>query len=202
MIKHVLFDMGGVLLRFDGSWFLDHYNLTDEDRTLLMRVIFRSAEWVQIDRGTLTEAEGLALFQSRLPEHLHGTAEELVMHWEQFRDDFSDIEELVRELTERGWELCLLSNAGLRHHEYWPTYPVSRYFGDRVVISADLKLLKPEAEYYHEALRRLGLRAEECFFVDDSPANIEGARRCGIDAVVYHGDCAELRRELASRGIL
>lgn len=55
MIKNIIFDMGNVLLRFDPDSFLDRYKVEGPDRTLLKNKVFRSVEWVMLDRGTLTE---------------------------------------------------------------------------------------------------------------------------------------------------
>ena len=52
-------------------------------------------------------------------------------------------------------------------------------------ISADMKLMKPSRAFYEEVVRRLGVPAGEIVFVDDSPANVEGARAVGIDARLY-----------------
>ena len=38
-------------------------------------------------------------------------------------------------------------------------------------------------------------------FIDDSAANAEGAQRVGLDAIVFFGDAARLRRELRERGV-
>ena len=41
----------------------------------------------------------------------------------------------------------------------------------------------------------------ECWFIDDSPANVEGAILTGMGGTVYYGDVARLRRELHRAGI-
>ena len=46
-----------------------------------------------------------------------------------------------------------------------------------------------------------GLKAEECFFVDDAPANVEGAMEAGLSGTVFYGDVARLRRELRKAGV-
>ena len=50
-------------------------------------------------------------------------------------------------------------------------------------------------------LREFGLKAEECFFVDDSVANVEGAYCVGIAGAVFTGDLERLRRELNAAGV-
>ena len=80
-------------------------------------------------------------------------------------------------------------------------YPrLGRVFRD-VVVSGQAGLLKPEPAIYRLLLDRNGLDAGDCIFVDDSPANVEGARALGIDAIRFTG-AGELLRALAARGVL
>ena len=72
MIKNILFDMGNVLIHFDRKAFLDRLDISEEDKQLLLREVFLSVEWVQMDRGTLCEETAEPRMCQRLPEHLHG----------------------------------------------------------------------------------------------------------------------------------
>jgi putative hydrolase of the HAD superfamily len=201
MIQNIVFDMGGVLLRFEPELFVSRYTDSEEDRTLLVREVYRSCEWVQLDRGSLTGEEVWQAVCARLPERLHGIARKLIFEWDQPAPlPVEGMEELVRELRGNGYGIYLLSNAGVRHHEYWQHLPVSKLF-DKTVISADLLLLKPEKEIYEELYRQCGLDPAECLFIDDLPTNIEGARCTGMDGCVFYNDIPYLRRQLAAKGV-
>ena len=202
MIRNILFDMGGVLLRFEPRTFIARLGVTGEDAAELERQVFHTVEWVQMDKGTLTEDEALASMCRRLPERLHAAASELVHHWDEPRLPMPGAIELVRELFEKGYPLYLLSNAALRHHVYWPKLPMAQYFGDRLMVSADWHLLKPDPAFFQKALTMFDLKAEECLFIDDSTPNVLSAIEQGIAGVVFHGDMAILRRDLQERGIL
>ena len=202
MIRNILFDMGGVLLRFEPRTFIARLGITGEDAAELERQVFHTVEWVQMDKGTLTEDEALASMCRRLPERLHAAASELVHHWDEPRLPMPGAIELVRELFEKGYPLYLLSNAALRHHVYWPKLPMAPYFGDRLMVSADWHLLKPDPAFFQKALTMFDLKAEECLFIDDSTPNVLSAIEQGIAGVVFHGDMAILRRDLQERGIL
>ena len=200
MIKNILFDMGQVLLTFDRRLFLDRLNVTEEEKQLLLREVFLSVEWVQMDRGTLNEQTALVRMCARLPEHLHAAAEELVCRWDEPVLPVAGMYELVEELKNAGYGIYLLSNASYRQHEYWPRIEASRFF-DGTLISADEGVIKPQPEIYRLILDRFSLKAEECFFIDDVPANIEGAFYCGIPGAVFHGSAELLRRDLRAAGV-
>ena len=144
MIHNILFDMGGVVLRFDPDLFVARLGLDAADSAILKREVFRSVEWIQLDRGILTDDEALPIMLSRIPQRLHGAAEELVRHWDEPRLPMPGAYELVQELVSKGYHVYLLTNASLRHKEYWPKQPVAPLFGDHVFLSADWKLLKPD----------------------------------------------------------
>lgn len=201
MIKNIIFDMGGVLLRFEPDYFIARLGITGADADLLRREVFRSADWVRMDRGTLTDEEGVASICRRVPEHLHSAVEELVCRWEIPEIlPMEGMAALIGELKDAGYGIYLLSNAFARQHEYWPRVPGSEYFDD-TFISADVKLVKPQREIYEMALEKFGVTAEECVFIDDLPSNIEMGENCGICGVVFHGDVEILRADLRRAGV-
>ena len=200
MIRNILFDMGNVLIRFDREYFIDRLGVNPEEKQLLLREVFHSVEWVQMDRGSIVEEQAVAQVCRRLPQHLHDAAEKLIAMWDRPILPIDGMYELIEELKNAGYGIYLLSNASLRQHEYWPRIPASRFF-DGTIISADEGVMKPDAEYYLRALNRFGLKADECFFVDDVPSNIEGALYCGIPGAIFRGDASLLRKQMRAAGI-
>ena len=153
MIRNIIFDMGNVLLRFDRGLFLDRLDVSEEDRALLLREVFVSLEWAQMDRGSLTEATALERMCRRLPQRLHAAAEALVCRWDDPILPMEGMYALVEELKAAGYGIYLLSNASVRQHDYWPRLPVSRFF-DGTLISADEGLVKPQPEIYRLLMER------------------------------------------------
>ncbi len=85
------------------------------------------------------------------------------------------------------YKIGVLSNAGdatLERLLEWYPYDT---FVDTFVMSAEVKMAKPDAEIYELALQKLGSKPEECLFVDDLIENIEAAERLGITGI-WHRD--------------
>ena len=59
---------------------------------------------------------------------------------------------------------------------------VVEILGKNLLFSYQLGARKPGEEIYRRALAHYGADARDCFFADDSAANIEGARAVGITA--------------------
>lgn len=200
MIRNVVFDMGQVLIRFDGRYFIRRQGIPEADQELVWNQVFRSLEWMQMDRGSKTEEEAVAAILPRIPQRLQEAVRLLVTRWDEPLVPIPGMYELIQELKENGYGIYLLSNASRRQHEYWPRVPASRFF-DGTLISADVHLMKPQPEIYRLLCDRFSLKAPECFFVDDSPANIEAALCCDMPGAIFHGDVAELRTQMRSAGI-
>jgi epoxide hydrolase-like predicted phosphatase len=58
---------------------------------------------------------------------------------------------------------------------------------EAIVISGDVGMHKPEPAIYMLGAERLGLRPEECVFVDDLRENCQGAEEVGMTAVLHRG---------------
>ena len=193
MIRNVVFDMGNVLIRFDPVRFVERLGLdSPEDRELLLREIFRSADWPMLDWGALDEAGLAALVLPRLPERLHDAARRLIFHWDEPIEPIPGMEALVRACKEAGLGVYLLSNASARLYDYLKRVPGNAYF-DGVVVSAPLRCIKPMPEIYRYLLDQFDLRAEECLFLDDSALNVCGAKLVGMNAMLFDGDVSAAR---------
>lgn len=200
MIKNIVFDMGNVIIRFDPELFMVRLGLAEEDRRLLKRELFVSLEWSRMDRGSLTDEEAAEIVCHRVPERLHDAVRRLVGMWDRPILPVEGMYELVEELRGMGYGIYLLSNASFRQHDYWPRVSASKFF-DGTLISADVKLVKPQPEIYRLLCDKFSLVPEECVFIDDSTSNAEGAYFCGINALVFHGDAHEMRLKLNELGV-
>ena len=200
MIKNIVFDMGNVLLLFDRDRFLDDVGVEGADRRVLMNNVYLSLEWAKMDRGSMTDAQAAESMCARLPERLHEKVHKLVDQWDRPIYPVPGMAELIKNLKAAGYRIYLLSNASYRQHEYWPRVPGSEYF-DGTLISADVKLVKPERQIYELLCEKFSLKPDECLFIDDSAMNIEGAEGAGMPGIVFHGNADELREEMRSFGV-
>lgn len=197
MIKNIVFDMGNVLLRFEPETFVERLGLGTEESNTLLEIVYDAPEWYKQDSGELTEEAFLKLVEGRLPEELRQYAYPLVKEWDQPLILVEGMEELISGLKEKGYGIYLLSNASTRQPEYWARVPASKYF-DGALISAEVKMLKPEARIYQCLFETFSLKPEECVFIDDLEVNIKGAEEQGMQGYVFDGDVTALRKYLSS----
>ena len=195
----VIFDMGGVLMDFDTRALTAAFTETAEDAALLHREVFEDTDWIAMDRGG-SEAASLKRMKERLPQRLHAPADRVIAHWDEYLIPNPEMNEIARELDGAGVPLYLLSNTPdrfYRFRERIPAWPLMR----GALLSFEEHLLKPDPEIYRRLFSRFGLSPGSCFFVDDSQANIEAARWCGMKVCLYRGDAGEVRAALRRAGI-
>lgn len=201
MIENIIFDMGQVLIHWQPQRLIAHLGLSAQEEQAVIRELFQSVEWIQLDRGTISEEDVVRRVCVRLPEKLHNAVQEEVFRWhERPLEGMEGMADLVRELKSSGYGIYLLSNASLALRRYFPRIPGSECF-DGLMVSSEEKLLKPQHEIFEAFLARFRLKPETCFFIDDAPANVEGAMAAGIQGVIFRGDTLHLREELRAAGI-
>ena len=71
---------------------------------------------------------------------------------------------------------------------------------DEYVLSFEVGFLKPHPKIYEEALNKAKIPAGECVFIDDLEDNIDGARKVGLDTILYQPN-TNLEAELKDKGI-
>ncbi|HVD86304.1 MAG TPA: HAD family phosphatase [Solirubrobacterales bacterium] len=141
----------------------------------------------ELERGELEEAAFLEL----LSEHL----EPLVghrPHLHRFREVYFDaldpnepMIELMRELRDQGLRMAMLTNNVREWEPLWRSMlPVDEIF-ETIVDSAFVGCRKPEARIYELTLKRIGVPAAACLFIDDIPPNCRGAEAAGMNAIHF-----------------
>lgn len=81
--------------------------------------------------------------------------------------------------------LYAFSNTNRPHQEYF----VRRFAGvlshfQEVYTSSSIGLRKPDAQAFQFVVKAMGVPADRILFFDDSPANVQGARACGLKAIL------------------
>ena len=90
--------------------------------------------------------------------------------------------------TRAGHRVVVLSNTNRLHTTFWPDeYPEVRAAADRIYLSQEMGLRKPEAQIYLRVLEEEGFSAADTVFFDDNVDNIAGANRLGITSILVTG---------------
>ncbi len=108
-----------------------------------------------------------------------------------FRDQFFGGDIIDRHLVEfirslRGsFHTGLISNAWSGLRDFLAKERLFDLF-DTVIISAEVRTVKPFAKIYELALEQAKVRADEAVFVDDFPENIAACQKVGMTGVLFN----------------
>jgi putative hydrolase of the HAD superfamily len=201
MIKNIVFDMGGVILDFNLKKTVTQEFAPEYHDVIYEHVFGENSVWKTLDEGIYTYDQVIPGILEKLPSELHEKVSAMVTDFYDYMPPFPETYELIKELKEKGYKIYLLSNATPRFFDRYLDIPAFEYF-DGLFISALYKLLKPNREIYEAFCNKFSLDPTECFFIDDLEANIEGAKKYGMQGFQFKApDTTELRKALREQGV-
>ena len=195
-VRNVIFDFGGVLVTWRPQEIIDSFYTEPALREALRTHAFQHDDWLDMDRGTLDEAT-VAL---RCAARMARPEAELRALFDHLRAELKPIEPtvaLLRELRAQGFKLYGLSNMSATIFAYLSGQHDFFKLFDGIVVSAAVKLLKPEPEIYEHLRDRFDLDFAESVFIDDMTRNVESARNVGLPSIQFTST-DQVRRELAA----
>lgn len=178
-IRNVVFDFGGVLIDWNPRYFFKSY-FRDDERMEYFLTHVCSPEWNARQDAGRSLAEGVAEAKVLHPEF----AEAIDCYYAHFPETLGgcieqNVERLRRYKAE-GYGVYGLTNWAA---ETFP-HALCRFdflrLLDGIVVSGEEHLSKPDPAIFRLLLSRYGLKAEECLFLDDTPANLEAAAGLGF----------------------
>lgn len=177
-IKNIVFDLGGVLIDFNPERMIRDCSLT-ECREMIKTRIFTSEHWLNMDRGTESVEEAVENMLRSVPSEYHGRIRRMIIDREEMMPPIKQMTPIIDSLYESGYRLFVLTNCAKWFHEFKSNIPSIEKF-EGFIVSADYGIIKPDERIYKILLEKFSLRAEECFFIDDSEANIDAAQKLGF----------------------
>lgn len=108
---------------------------------------------------------------------------------------------ILQALRLIGINLVILSNTCEIHYNYLTsTFPHFSYFNS-AILSYEVRCCKPDVAIYKKALQNTSSKLEDCYYVDDSYANIKAARKLGLNGYCFE-NVEQLKKKLIKRGFL
>jgi FMN phosphatase YigB (HAD superfamily) len=195
-----VFDLGNVFVEWDPMMLFRKLFHTEEEARWFHENVCTSHWNLEFDAGD-NFAEGTARLISRFPKYWR-EIQCFDLRWAEtvgpFIQGTIDIHDeliaaevptfAITNFSREKWVACL---------GQWPF--LEKF--DGVIVSGIEKLVKPDPRIYRLFCERYGLAPESCVFIDDSSANIESARKFGMNTFHFTGDTKALRKELIRLGL-
>ena len=189
MIKAIILDMGGVILNLDKELCVRNFKEKAGFSSIEEYLdIFHQKGFISdFEEGLIDEDGFYAECRKHCPE---GTSDKVFEFC--FQSLLADAkEDMVRQIKElsRRYDLYVLTNNNpvciRRFYEILEENGIKDRFKG-FFCSCEMKLLKPGREIFDVMLGKIGCRPEEALFIDDAIGNVEGARRAGLNAELFH----------------
>jgi epoxide hydrolase-like predicted phosphatase len=191
-IRAVFFDFGGVIMRTEyqapRQKLAERFNMDYDE---IDKAVFGSDSARRASLGEITEDQHWTEVLKRFKQ----PASEV----KSFRDQFFGGDIVDRNLVEyirslRGsFHTGLISNAWSGLRNLLAKERLLDLF-DTVVISAEVRTVKPSVKIYELALEQAKVSAEEAVFVDDFPENIAACQKVGMTGILFNNPEKSLDR--------
>lgn len=185
MIKHLLFDMGGVVFTQNTQEAFRRFKAIGLDPNYYMGEYGQKDFFLDVETGDISADD----FIKKVAE-VRGNNDllwdDLLQCWLGFFDGVRSkvVEDLDR--LHRDFHLCLLSNTNpfIMSHTKSKAFtaegrPITDFF-DTLFLSYEMGICKPDARIFLKALEMEQMKADECLFIDDSKKNTDAAEKVGI----------------------
>ena len=191
---NIVFDLGGVVFNWQPDSIIRRVFPDSETQDLVKAEIFEHADWVELDRGTITLDQAIVRGTSRtgLP---HEEIEKLLNEVPRSLTPIRETIELIRSIRDSNNRLFILSNMHFasityleKKHKIWDMF-------DGILISSRIQMVKPEIEIYEHLLAKYQLEAAETVFIDDMSENLAAASSIGIRTIEFI-DASRCRQDL------
>ncbi|OJV50482.1 MAG: hypothetical protein BGO31_14050 [Bacteroidetes bacterium 43-16] len=188
-IKHIILDLGGVLLNIDYqrteaafvelgmSDFAAHYTQAEQ-----------SGLFSDFETGKIGEAQFLAALNAYLPQPVQEQA--LFNAWNAMLLDFPLRRLQILQQLQLHYDIVLLSNTNSIHERTFNQrlrevcgFNSLAVFVDKVFYSHHIGMRKPDVATFEYVLEQTGFNPAHTLFVDDSQQHIAGAQSAGIQTI-------------------
>jgi|SRR5664280_486700 len=198
-IKNIIFDFGGVLIDWNPRYFYkDVFSDIKEMEYFLSEVW--SPKWNMKHDAGFSFSEITRELQALHPKY----SDEIEMYqynWEvMIKGEISENTKLLDPLKSKFRLFGLTNWSAEAFPVIYPKYEFFKVF-EGIVVSGEVKVIKPGKEIYQLLLNKYGLLANESLFIDDSLKNIETANELGFNTIHINGT-QSLKERLISMGLI
>jgi len=190
-IKNIIFDLGDVILNIDVPVAsLSFAELSGKEQAEILTLFKENDLFRQFETGSLDE-NGFRNLIRKLVNFPDWTDEMIDTAWNSLLLDLpAERVELLKKLRSK-YRLFLLSNTSSIHitqvNKILEASTGVRKLDDlfdKVYLSYEMGLMKPDPNIYLQVLSEQNITAEETLFLDDNADNIKAAAALGIDTIL------------------
>lgn len=188
-IKHIIFDLGGVILNIDyANPQKEFAKLGVKNVEALYSKQSQTELFDNLETGKINEGQFVNEVQKLIGNEIHH--QDIIKAWNSILLDFPLRRLQILQQLQLHFDLYLCSNTNEIHEKAFNEilkstcgFPSLGIFFDKLYLSHRIGLRKPDPQIFQLILKENNLNANETLFLDDSIQHIEAARKLGIHAI-------------------
>jgi len=182
-MKTIIFDMYGVIIRESKGNFIPYvYNHFPKSKHESITRLFKVDNlFTRTGNGEISSEKFLTMLGFTDP----------AFHMRDYIEHHLTMDEAFYPFAEKfkdKYHFALLSNDVSEWSRYITAYYKLDQYLPVKIVSGDVRCRKPDPKIFEIALERLGVAAEGCIFIDNSPENLRAAEKIGMDTILFNRD--------------
>lgn len=195
-IQNIVFDFGGVLVKYDfKAYFIKVFDGDEKRCKWFLDNILSSENNDLADKADKPFDEYIREWKQKWPNYAFAIDSFDKHYTDIFTSEMPGMYDWMMDLKAKGYRLLGLSNWSTKVFDVMKKFP--RVFSplEGYLVSHEVHLLKPDVAIYQAFCKRFNVAPGECVFIDDKPENIIGARKAGLHAILFK-DTESAKNEL------
>lgn len=186
MIKNIIFDNGGVIVKYSAEHYLDYFQY-EPDKQHKLSKLFASPEWESASKGIISMEDFANYCKQVYPNWSYEINEMLdIKNLKYLIPIYPEMIEFVKELKKNGFKVFMLTDIVETTIDYL-NQEIENFeeLWDGLVYSCRVGMVKREGKVFDYILEKYNLNANECLFLDDSKNKLEQAKLRGIECYQF-----------------
>lgn len=196
-MKNIIFDLGGVILKYKRISVLDNLNVGEETYDQL-KIFFH--DWKKLNLGEETLEDKYK--QCNFSKEYDNLYKNILINYYKYREIDMRVIDCLNELKNNGYNIYILSDNIKECSEYYKNSPLFKNV-DGWTFSCDYHTVKSNGRLFDIFLKKFNLKPSECYFIDNKLNNIRKAKDYGINGSTFYtnDDIDKLYNDMRNNGI-
>lgn len=199
MIKNIIFDLGGVILKHKSTLMEDILSKMFPDQKQQAWELYK----IHIDKlrtGNINSKKLIRILKKELKSRI--SLNKLMNIWILEFEKHAEIDYKILELIlnlKKSYNVFMLTDTIDVHDDYNSKRGIYSHF-KLVVKSFEEGLRKPSKEAFQNLLKKVKSNPQKCLFIDDLKENVKAAEKVGMKGIVYK-NISQLKADLRKLGV-
>jgi HAD superfamily hydrolase (TIGR01509 family) len=186
----IIFDLGGVVIDLDYEATIRAFQgLGSENFQTLYSQALQSDLFDRYETGQISSLHFINKLKELLPQQL--TPNQIVAAWNAMIQEFQPEKLRFLEEIKKTHTTALLSNTNDLHIDFVrrklskvSEKSLENYF-HYTFLSHEIQIRKPNEHVFQFACQKMNISPEKVLFIDDSIQHVEGAKKAGLNAILF-----------------